>query len=383
MAQSYNLGSLGLFLSVNSVSNTAVFSNAISVGSAVAIGNGSVNVSINSTAFSGTSNNTLYVGSVSAANVVSNAQLSSNLAGYAALSGAAFTGNVSIAGNLIVSGTTLTVNATTLDVRDLNITVAKGSGSAVGADGAGLTVDGANVGWYYNNASNTWQSNVGITPSANVSFNLGSSALNWSNVYSNNVFLAGTVNAASHTVGTSFIANTTQLTIATPLSANGGVGTAGYVLTSNGATGSPYWAVAAAGTNVASQYAWTNTQSFSNAITFSSGANLVFSSGARILDSTSSQGTAGQVLTSNGAGNVYWSTVTSGGGSVNTAAVVAFTNTATSTNTTSGAVTILGGLGVGDNIYTDARYGFANAGNISVAYSYYNEVLNSIDTVFG
>jgi hypothetical protein len=54
-------------------------------------------------------------------------------------------------------------------------------------------------------------------------------------------YTTGTINAASHTVGTSFIANTTQLTITTPTSANGSVGTAGYILASNGATGSPYW----------------------------------------------------------------------------------------------------------------------------------------------
>jgi hypothetical protein len=96
-------------------------------------------------------------------------------------------GNVTITGNLIITGTTVTVNAATLDVKDLNITVAKGAATAAVADGAGLTVDTANIGWYYNNASNTWQSNVGITPSANNTFNLGASGLVWSNVYANNV----------------------------------------------------------------------------------------------------------------------------------------------------------------------------------------------------
>lgn len=51
------------------------------------VGNSSVNVTINSTAFTGTSNNTSFVGSVSAANVVSNAQLSSNLANYQTTAG--------------------------------------------------------------------------------------------------------------------------------------------------------------------------------------------------------------------------------------------------------------------------------------------------------
>lgn len=49
---------------------------------------------INSTTYTGTANNTAFVGSVAAANVVSNTQLSSNLANYALLSGATFTGKL-------------------------------------------------------------------------------------------------------------------------------------------------------------------------------------------------------------------------------------------------------------------------------------------------
>jgi len=60
--------------------------------------------------------------------------------------------------------------------------------------------------------------------------------------------------------------------------------------------------------------------------------NVTFTQG--IVDSTGSQGTAGQVLTSNGSGNVYWSTVSGGGGgSVNVAAQYTWTNTQTFTNT--------------------------------------------------
>ena len=46
MAQNFNLGSLGQFLTVNSATNTAIFANVISVG------NSTVNVSINSTSIS-------------------------------------------------------------------------------------------------------------------------------------------------------------------------------------------------------------------------------------------------------------------------------------------------------------------------------------------
>ena len=51
------------------------------------------------------------------------------------------TGLVQIKGNLQVDGTTTTINSTTLDVTDKNITVANGSANAAAANGAGLTID--------------------------------------------------------------------------------------------------------------------------------------------------------------------------------------------------------------------------------------------------
>lgn len=51
------------------------------------------------------------------------------------------TGLLQIKGNLQVDGTTTTINSTTLDVDDLNITIAKGSANATSANGAGLTAD--------------------------------------------------------------------------------------------------------------------------------------------------------------------------------------------------------------------------------------------------
>lgn len=135
-------------------------------------------------------------------------------------------------------------------------------------------------------------------------------------------------------VGTTFIANSTQLTTTVPFSANGSTGSAGQVLTSNGASGSPYWSTAGSGSvNVAATYVWTNTQSFTNTITF--GATAYGSaSGGSVVNSTfigsgnssvntfvntstlstkailanGSIGTAAQILASNGTG-VYWANV--------------------------------------------------------------------------
>lgn len=66
-------------------------------------------------------------------------------------------------------------------------------------------------------------------------------------VTTNTVFALSTVNAATFSVGTSFVANSTKLKIDTTVGfeANGTIGTAGQILYSNGST--PYWAAAPIG----------------------------------------------------------------------------------------------------------------------------------------
>jgi hypothetical protein len=69
------------------------------------------------------------------------------------------TGTVVIAGNLQVDGTTTTINSTTLTVDDLNITLADGAADAAAANGAGITVDGANATITYNATNDEWEFN--------------------------------------------------------------------------------------------------------------------------------------------------------------------------------------------------------------------------------
>ena len=68
-------------------------------------------------------------------------------------------GSLTVTGNLVVNGTTTTINATTLDVADLNITVAKGAATAAAANGAGLTVDTAAATLLYTSATDSWNFN--------------------------------------------------------------------------------------------------------------------------------------------------------------------------------------------------------------------------------
>ena len=52
------------------------------------------------------------------------------------------TGKVIVSGDLQVDGTTTTINSTTLDVDDKNITLAKGAANSAAADGGGITLEG-------------------------------------------------------------------------------------------------------------------------------------------------------------------------------------------------------------------------------------------------
>jgi hypothetical protein len=81
---------------------------------------------------------------------------------------ATFDNNVTIGGNLTVNGTTVTIDTTTLDVSDKNITVAKDAPDATSADGAGITVDGANATITYGSVDDTWDFNKGISTAGDI-----------------------------------------------------------------------------------------------------------------------------------------------------------------------------------------------------------------------
>lgn len=77
-------------------------------------------------------------------------------------------GDALITGNLTVTGTTVTVNTNTIDVKDLNITVAKGAGSSALSNGAGLTVDFPNAQMFYASSDDSWNVNKVFKASANL-----------------------------------------------------------------------------------------------------------------------------------------------------------------------------------------------------------------------
>jgi hypothetical protein len=71
-------------------------------------------------------------------------------------------GNLTVTGNLTVDGATTIINSTTLTIDDLNIVVASGAADAASADGAGLTVDGANATFTYASSGDKFVSNKNI-----------------------------------------------------------------------------------------------------------------------------------------------------------------------------------------------------------------------------
>ena len=83
----------------------------------------------------------------------------------------AITGTLTVSGDLTASGTTTTVNSTTLDIADLNITVAKGAVNAAAANGAGLTVDGAGATLLYSSSTDSWTLNKGLNVTGTLEVN--------------------------------------------------------------------------------------------------------------------------------------------------------------------------------------------------------------------
>ena len=89
-------------------------------------------------------------------NVTVNGTLSSDDITAASISVA---GNATITGNLTVQGTTTTVNSTAVSITDINLTLAKDAANAAAAEGAGLTVAGANATLTYTSANDRWNFN--------------------------------------------------------------------------------------------------------------------------------------------------------------------------------------------------------------------------------
>jgi hypothetical protein len=71
-------------------------------------------------------------------------------------------GALIVQGNLTVNGTTTTLNSTTLEIDDKNIVLASGAANAAAADGAGITIDGANATILYDATEDKFSYSKGV-----------------------------------------------------------------------------------------------------------------------------------------------------------------------------------------------------------------------------
>jgi hypothetical protein len=103
-------------------------------------------------------------------------------------------GDATITGNLTVQGVLTAIQSSTLEVNDLQITLAKGAGSSAAADGAGINVDYGNVGANitYTHATTSWNFNKPIIGTSYANF--GSNVLATGGVF-NALAINGTTTA--------------------------------------------------------------------------------------------------------------------------------------------------------------------------------------------
>jgi hypothetical protein len=363
----YSGADISAFLSrEHSTGYLAFYSNSTTTGNSVvggalgtiqantfAIGNATANATINATNYSQTSNNTLYVGTVTAANVVSNAQLVANLALYSNtaqmlannattysnavsyVTAQSFVNTSQLSSNLANYQTTAGLNANIASYLPTYTGIVNAAsfkanvyGTATGgalvnttAVAVGNSIANVIIGWngtdfslaeFVTNSNNfnevvVWNANTGNNASADFVVNdTGGPAptnLNYIDLGINgNGFNQSTWTINGPSDGYLYTGNT-----------NLSIGTAGanYInfFTANTLAVNERMRIAPSG-NVGINN--TNPQDILsiNGTTYH-GGNVKIGTGISLIDSTGVQGSIGQVLTSNGSGNVYWSSAAS------------------------------------------------------------------------
>jgi hypothetical protein len=209
-------------------------------------------------------------------------------------------GNLTVTGNLVVQGNTTTLNTETLTIEDLNITVANGAINAAAADGAGLTVGGANARLLYKSVTDSW-------------------------VFDKGVFASGNLVANSDTISSSVSTGALVVT--------GGAGISGALYIQN--TGD-------VSANIGTLFTG-NTVTNANLGAFQTFSNA----------NAATQATSINIINAN-IGAFYNYANTKIGTNTNSNLVVEATTT--STSTTTGALVVRGGAGIAGNVYTNTLY---------------------------
>jgi hypothetical protein len=149
-------------------------------------------------------------------------------------------GNVILQGNLRVTGNVTRIDSEIVSINGKNILLANNKSNISDLNDAGIIIGNASginlVTLKYNTLINSWQTNVGFSPTGNVNLNLGTNSTYWSNLFVDTIN-STTING---TLQTSAQPNITSLGTLSGLSVNGGIFstnvTANSVVISNSAT---------------------------------------------------------------------------------------------------------------------------------------------------
>ena len=128
--------------------------------------------------------------------------------------------NAVITGNLTVNGTETIFNVQTLSVNDKDIIVANNVTGGANVNGAGIQAGNPAVAtWFFNNATTSWQSNVGVTPSANGTLSLGGASTYWGTAFLTSASVTGNVSSGNLNL-TGNLVDTGALTVVTGSNGN-------------------------------------------------------------------------------------------------------------------------------------------------------------------
>ena len=275
-------------------------------------------------------------------NAITSAKLATNIdiAGtFDVTSTATFDANVTIGGNLTVSGTTTTVNSTELNIGDNQI-VLNSDETGAPSQNAGIEIErgtSTNVSFIWNESDDNWTTGTDtmktghMLPAADVTYDLGSDSLQWRDLY-----LSGSTIKLG---GAEISASGSNISL-------GGSGAYVGNLTGDvtgdisGATGTFTGTVTADKVLFKNMYA--NESDLPNATTYHGMFAHVHATGAAYF----AHGGNWVKLANHDIALKSNENDTASG-------IITFSNTTNSTSSSTGAVIVSGGIGVGGNIYAD------------------------------